>query len=468
LYACSPSIEPILDKCHFPVEIITHGLYLGCIRLPLSGVGGTMRTGCPASRAYLRIRFSLFDSAWALASPVAIREAEIFCVDGLVYCLISLVFTLIGYSVFNLHAGVSKFFSVRDAWKVVKAVVCAELITCVLLFTFTRLDNIPRSTPLIHALILGAGLIAIRAFARLRETEAAVQTNQSRDAVEHVIMIGSTELTFWSLKILSAYCPGKWRVIGLLDGRAEMTGRTLSGIKIVGQPDHLQPIIDEFAEHGVSVDRVVIGGDEDLLPEDTLREIQCACKQREIPLHFVPSLFNLTAIKSSGKSSSTQSIAVPVAAALPAYFKWKYAIDFVVAGLILLFYAPVLIIAGGLAIMDVGWPIVFWQQRLGLGGRSFTIWKLRTLRPPFDQFGQPIPENKRQSWVGTFLRRMRIDELPQLVNVLVGDMSLIGPRPLLTRDQPVDPSVRLAARPMHWMNGTFETRHSGLICASCS
>jgi lipopolysaccharide/colanic/teichoic acid biosynthesis glycosyltransferase len=415
-------------------------------------VGGCvpMRTNAPASRGSLRIRFSPFDTVWALCSPVvalAMRDAQIVSIEGLEYCFISVVSSLVAYSVFRLHDGVSKFFTVSDAWNVVRAIACAELSTCVLLFIFTRLDNIPRSTPLIHALILCAGLITLRALARLRETETRPNAMKPHDGVDHVIMIGATELTFRSLKTLAAYHPGQWRVIGLLDSRAGMRDRTISGIRIIGSPDHLQPIMDELAEHGISTDRVVVGGDEDLLPEDTLKEVQRVCSQRQIPLEFIPKLFNLSAIKPCTKAKGTRPTSVPSAAALAPYFKWKYAMDFIVAAVVLLLHVPVLIIAGALAVLDVGWPILFWQQRLGVGGRSFTIWKIRTMRPPFDQLGQPIPESRRQSWVGTFLRRMRLDELPQLTNVLVGDMSLIGPRPLLPRDQPANPTIRLTVRP---------------------
>jgi lipopolysaccharide/colanic/teichoic acid biosynthesis glycosyltransferase len=192
---------------------------------------------------------------------------------------------------------------------------------------------------------------------------------------------------------------------------------------------------------------VVIGGDEDLLSEETLKEIQRVCEQRQIPLDFVPKLVGLTSLDIRAKPQTRVASNVAAAVVLPAYFKWKYAVDFVSAATLLLLYAPFLLIAGGLALVDVGWPVVFWQQRLGVRGRPFVIYKLRTLRPPFDQLGQPIPENKRLSWVGTLLRRTRLDELPQLFNVLVGDMSLIGPRPLLPRDQPTNPNVRLTIRP---------------------
>src|SRR5271166_5051368 len=294
-----------------------------------AGVGDTMRTGAPASRGHFRLRFSLFDTIWALCAPVialAMRDAEIISVDGSVYCLISLAFTLIAYSAFRLHDGVSEFFSVKDAWNVMRAVACAELMTCVLLFTFTRLDNIPRSVPLVHALLLCAGLMAMRVFARLQETNRGENYQQAHDGLEHVIMIGSTKLTFLFIRFLAAYCPGQRRVIALLDGRPGMAGRTVSGIRVVGPPDHLQPIIDEFAEHGVTTDRVVIGGDEDLLSEEALLEVQRVCAQRQIPLDFVPKLVGLTALdeRTARKPETTVDVEpsnVQTSALLSPYFR---------------------------------------------------------------------------------------------------------------------------------------------------
>lgn len=409
-----------------------------------------MRNGSPASKGHFRLRFSLFDSVWALGSPIvalAIRSAPILTNDAAVYCLISFAFTLIAYAAFRLHDGVSKFFSVHDAWNVVRAVASAELMTCLVLFTLTRLDNIPRSTPLIHALILCAGLIAVRAFARLREVDRHINAPAPQDGAEHLIMIGSTKLSFLFIKFVAVYCPGRRRVIALLDAGPGMVGRTVFGIPVVGPPDHIQHIIDEFAEHGVSVDGVVIGGDEDMLSEETLNELQRVCQQREIPLDFVPQLVGLSTLDARAKPMAQTKTDRAPAIVLSPYFKWKYALDFAVAAILLVPLMPLLMFAAGLVLLDVGSPVVFWQQRLGAGGRRFTIYKLRTLRPPFDQLGEPVSEHQRLSWVGTLLRRLRLDELPQLFNVLVGDMSLIGPRPLLPHDQPVNASGRLMVRP---------------------
>ena len=75
------------------------------------------------------------------------------------------------------------------------------------------------------------------------------------------------------------------------------------------------------------------------------------------------------------------------------------------------------------------------------------IYKFRTLRAPFDDGGQPAVGDRQPSAIGRFLRATRIDELPQLINVLFGDMSLVGPRPLLPEDQPLNTALRLSVRP---------------------
>ena len=100
-----------------------------------------------------------------------------------------------------------------------------------------------------------------------------------------------------------------------------------------------------------------------------------------------------------------------------------------------------------LVLFDVGSPVLFWQQRIGQGGSCFLLYKFRTLRAPFDSDGRPLSDKQRLSWIGKLMRDSRLDELPQLFNVLVGDMSLIGPRLLLLRDQPTNSPLRLSVRP---------------------
>ena len=132
---------------------------------------------------------------------------------------------------------------------------------------------------------------------------------------------------------------------------------------------------------------------------------------------------------------------------LPPYFAFKPSIDLVATVTILVLLSPIWLLVGVVTLWNVGSPIFFWQQRLGQGGRPFLLHKIRTLKPPFDWRARKVPDVERLTAVGRLLRKCRLDEIPQLLNVLVGDMSLIGPRPLLPRDQPPNPTIRLSVRP---------------------
>lgn len=109
----------------------------------------------------------------------------------------------------------------------------------------------------------------------------------------------------------------------------------------------------------------------------------------------------------------------------------KRSIDLIVAGTLTVLLAPVMAIIAAAIWSTMGSPILFRQVRPGYRGRPFVILKFRTLREEADPDGRPLPIKQRLTPLGYFLRRTSLDELPQLWNVIKGDMSLVGPRPLL-------------------------------------
>jgi sugar transferase EpsL len=109
----------------------------------------------------------------------------------------------------------------------------------------------------------------------------------------------------------------------------------------------------------------------------------------------------------------------------------KRAFDLFVSALLLAVLSPVLLSVAVAVVLSLGRPIFFFQRRPGRHGRIFRIWKFRTMRDARDASGRPLPDAERLSRFGKLLRSTSLDELPELWNVLRGEMSLVGPRPLL-------------------------------------
>lgn len=97
----------------------------------------------------------------------------------------------------------------------------------------------------------------------------------------------------------------------------------------------------------------------------------------------------------------------------------------------LLVLAPIILIVALLIRTKLGSPVLFRQVRPGLHGKPFEMVKFRTMRDAYDENGKPLPDSERITPFGRFLRSTSLDELPELWNVLKGDMSVVGPRPLL-------------------------------------
>lgn len=115
----------------------------------------------------------------------------------------------------------------------------------------------------------------------------------------------------------------------------------------------------------------------------------------------------------------------------------KRVFDFTLALVALIMLSPLIALVAGLVRINLGNPIFFSQVRAGLNCKPFRMIKFRTMRPPIDATGKQLSDSERLTKFGRILRSSSLDELPELINVLAGHMSIVGPRPLLMEYVPL-------------------------------
>jgi lipopolysaccharide/colanic/teichoic acid biosynthesis glycosyltransferase len=408
----------------------------------------------PTSRSSKKIYMSMWDVFWALASPpiaLSMAGALVFAQHNwamvATYCALASALSITAFLAFRLQDTVTRHFSAHEALDVAEAVLVAMLLTAGFLFSLTRLDGIPRSMPLYHGLLLAGGLIFARITTRIAMSGDASEIDY-QSCSERVILIGANRLATSFIRLLGAYAPNRESVVAVLDEKSAMIGRALGGVQVLGTPQELDAIVGEFQVHGVKINRVIIAGESDLIGSSALHDVERVCRKRHIGLAFLPRMLGLTeqsALKMAVVDSSAGDRGL--ASELGIYLRIKRFVDVVGALALMILLLPVFLIATVLVMFDVGSPVLFWQERTGWRGHPFLIYKYRTLGAPFDDDGKPAVGDRQPSAIGRFLRATRIDELPQLMNVVLGDMSLVGPRPLLPEDQPSNTSLRLSVRP---------------------
>jgi len=163
----------------------------------------------------------------------------------------------------------------------------------------------------------------------------------------------------------------------------------------------------------------------------------------EVAVDVVPRFFELTGWESH--LTDLHGLAVVTMGAAPSRLSLgvKRALDVIVAAVMLLVATPVLVVVAIAVKLSSNGPVFFRQERVGRSGKIFSIFKFRTMRPAEEAYDEKVLRSREARWqaeedrktsVGKFLRRTGIDELPQLFNVVRGDMSLVGPRPLIKEE----------------------------------
>jgi lipopolysaccharide/colanic/teichoic acid biosynthesis glycosyltransferase len=407
----------------------------------------------------------------ALATIVAVMLRGNF--DTLSDTLTNLMpYTLISVgcaSVVFIAAGLDrtpwKYSSVADHLQVIVLTALAMLLALVLTFALNRLEPVARSLPVFQGGLIISLLIGARSAARFWHARRIHNNGKNQiyeQPHETVLMVGVNSVA--ELFLLSAKEFGSQRVqvAGILAEEPHMRGRTIQQNPVLGTVVELPDILQSLEVHGVAVDRIVVAIAADRLQPRSLASLFDVEKSSDIVVQFLSERLGFegsqrpSVLGDKGDSVPGQKAVARVGTLIDAgradftrrsFQHGKRTVDVIAAAVFIVMLAPLTLLITFVVAFDVGFPVIFWQQRPGLYGRPFKLFKFRTMRAPHDKHQRRIADDQRSSVVGQILRRTRLDELPQLYNVLLGDMSLIGPRPLLPCDQAPDYAARLFVRP---------------------
>ena len=215
-------------------------------------------------------------------------------------------------------------------------------------------------------------------------------------------------------------------IIGYIAVRRENVGKEHLGVKVL---DYVDNIEEQIAKTGVSNIIIALEKYED----DVMIDVISKCDDKNVSLKIIPDLYEII----SGQARTHQIYGFPLIDIMPQLMpewekKVKRFIDFFVSFLILLVSSPV-IIATAIAIkLESKGPILYKQERSGLNGKPFMVYKFRSMVQDAEKKTGPVWSMKndpRITRVGAFIRKVRIDEIPQMINIFKGEMSLVGPRP---------------------------------------
>jgi exopolysaccharide biosynthesis polyprenyl glycosylphosphotransferase len=331
----------------------------------------------------------------------------------------------------------SGLYGQREARPGLTAIVAGLFWTTLVSVVFARVNGLEFSSYYIFYGGLFFGLVWISALRWLYERVTAVAL-RALGRTRRVILVGSgRQIDAVADALLAESSPTRYEPLGYIS----LTPKPDNGLRNLGTLEELPSLLDRHGVHEVVI------ADPDF-PQTAAFELVDRCHERGVSVRIAPTTMEIMTHRHElvpGQSVPLFELKPPVFEGVD--FVTKRVFDFVVGGLLLLVLSPVLAaIALSIKITSKG-PVLFRSRRPGIGGQPFDCLKFRTMHTDAEQRQEElermneasgalfkIRDDPRLTRIGGLLRRFSLDELPQLVNVLRGEMSLVGPRPLPTRD----------------------------------
>jgi lipopolysaccharide/colanic/teichoic acid biosynthesis glycosyltransferase len=385
--------------------------------------------------------------------------------DSVELVLPYLSFSLIAGLIVLPATGVSRtmwrFAGVAEYGRLALSCFLIVIIALAMSFAFNRLDNVLRSVPVAQLLLMTMMLSGLRLASRTHRFrhERRPEVVESAPAGEAVLVVGLNTVAELFLQAVAEHGRGRVQIAGVIGRSDRHTGQLFRSHKVLGVPESIDSVIRELEVHGIHVGRVVVTVAFDQLPESAQKALLDLENGTHIEVDYFAERLGFAdhrAMSSIARDQLQSTAPAPIGATdarklaedlQRPYWKIKRGIDVVLGMVLIVLTLPLLLLVGVLTALSVGSPVVFWQQRPGLYGRPFKVFKFRTMLGAHDAEGRRLPDEARQTYLGHLLRITRLDELPQLFNIVTGNMSFVGPRPLLDVDQLTSFRDRLWVRP---------------------
>ena len=242
--------------------------------------------------------------------------------------------------------------------------------------------------------------------------------------LRRVLVIGAGRSGATLVEVIKEMYPPPFNLIGLIDDDPDKCNCDLYGVPILGTSQTLLEVIDRY--NITDLIFAITGEMQDNMFQSLLQAEEGGIEVTTMPIVYEDLLGRVPI--SLLRSDWILRSFVDQARANGLYELVKRLLDIIggIVGVMILAAATPFI--GGMILLESGWPIFYTQSRLGKNGREYTIIKFRSMRDLYDQSGKLLPDKERITRVGWFLRKTHMDEVPQFINVLRGEMSLVGPR----------------------------------------
>jgi exopolysaccharide biosynthesis polyprenyl glycosylphosphotransferase len=333
---------------------------------------------------------------------------------------LTLVTVFMFMDVYRLQRGtqfVDELFSVLKGMAVAAVVVFAEIgLYRDGQFTYSRLT--------FTYWVVAATVLILLARYVLRRVRARAW--RRGEGIDRVVVVGSGAAADLILQRIRMFPDYGYQVVGVVANAGE-TGDSISGAKVLGTTSDLRQIVGTN-----NVNLVFVAAPE--MSQDEILALMDSCRDCSADFRIVPSMLEIMTSRVTGDQLDgipllqfRHGLDVDAAKATS-----KRALDIVVSGLGMIAVSPLLVLIGVLVKLSSRGPMLIHQERTGLGERTLVMHKFRTMRDNAEAETGPVwagTKDPRRTWIGPVLRRFSLDELPQLWNVFVGEMSLVGPRP---------------------------------------